>query len=161
MKQQQILQLLQTVNPIFDLIRGQGYQGGPVIAQFEIKDKEKVLNYLNRPQVRALLPAEMRYAKFAFGKPEKDSEIVDLYALVGNRDNVPQLSGAVVTDARNEFGPTGKPEVSMQMNAKGAKIWEEMTGKAYTQGSQIAIVLDNVVYSAPGVTTGPISGGNS
>ncbi|AJR03681.1 protein translocase subunit SecDF [Siansivirga zeaxanthinifaciens] len=150
-----------TVNPIFDLIRGQGYQGGPIIARFDVKDKATVLNYLNMPQVRALLPAEMRYTKFAFGKPEKDSEIVDLYGLVGNRDNTPELSGAVVTDARNAFGPTGKPTVSMQMNAKGAKIWEEMTGKAFSQGSQIAIVLDNVVYSAPGVTTGPISGGNS
>ena len=148
-------------NPLGKLIRGIGYQGGPIIAKFEIKDKETVLDYLNRPEVRALLPAEQRYAKFVFGKPEKNSELVDLYALVGNRENVPQLSGAVVTDARNQFGPTGKSEVSMQMNAKGAKIWEEMTGKAYTQGSQIAIVLDDVVYSAPGVTTGPIAGGSS
>ncbi|MFV9550177.1 protein translocase subunit SecDF [Algibacter sp. PT7-4] len=148
-------------NPLGKLIRGLGYQGGPIIAKFEIKDKETVLDYLNRPEVRALLPAEQRYAKFVFGKPEKGSEVVDLYALKGNRENVPQLSGAVVTDARNQFGPTGKSEVSMQMNAKGAKIWEEMTGKAYTQGSQIAIVLDNVVYSAPGVTTGPIAGGSS
>lgn len=148
-------------NPLGKLIRGLGYQGGPIIAKFEIKDKETVIDYLNRPEVRALLPAEQRYAKFVFGKPEKDSEVVDLYALIGNRENVPQLSGAVVTDARNQFGPTGKSEVSMQMNAKGAKIWEEMTGKAYTQGSQIAIVLDDVVYSAPGVTTGPIAGGNS
>ena len=148
-------------NPLGKLIRGLGYQGGPIIAKFEIKDKETVLDYLNRPEVRALLPAEQRYAKFVFGKPEKDSELVDLYALIGNREDVPQLSGAVVTDARNQFGPTGKSEVSMQMNAKGAKIWEEMTGKAYTQGSQIAIVLDNVVYSAPGVTTGPIAGGSS
>ncbi|GAA4887144.1 protein translocase subunit SecDF [Flaviramulus aquimarinus] len=150
-----------TVNPIFELFRGPGYPGGPVIARFEIKDKETVLDYLNKPEVRALLSAEQRYAKFVFGKPEKDSELVDLYALVGNRENVPQLSGAVVTDARNQFGPTGKSEVSMQMNAKGAKIWEEMTGKAYSQGSQIAIVLDNIVYSAPGVTTGPIAGGSS
>ena len=150
-----------TVNPIFDLLRGQGYPGGPIIGKFEIKDKETVLEYLSKPQVRALLSPEQRYAKFVFGKPEKDSELVDLYALVGNRENVPQLSGAVVTDARNQFGPTGKSEVSMQMNAKGAKIWEEMTGKAYSQGSQIAIVLDNVVYSAPGVTTGPIAGGSS
>ncbi|WP_282135100.1 protein translocase subunit SecDF [Seonamhaeicola maritimus] len=148
-------------NPLLDLIRGPGYQGGPVIAKFELKDKEKILEYLNKKEVRALLPAEQRYAKFVFGKPDKDSELVDLYALIGNRDNIPQLSGAVVTDARNQFGPTGKSEVSMQMNAKGAKIWEEMTGKAFNQGSQIAIVLDDVVYSAPGVTTGPISGGNS
>jgi SecD/SecF fusion protein len=149
------------VNPLFDLIKGQGYPGGPVIAKFEIKDKDKVVEYLNKPQVRALLPVEQRYVKFAFGKPEKDSELIDLYALIGNRDDVPELSGAVVTDARNAFGPTGSPTVSMQMNAKGAKIWEEMTGRAFTQGSQIAIVLDNIVYSAPGVTTGPISGGNS
>lgn len=152
---------VKTSNPIFDLLRGQGYQGGPIIAKFEIKDKAKLIDYLNRPEVRALLPAEQRFAKFVFGKPEKDSELVDLYALVGNRENVPQLSGAVVTDARNQFGPTGKSEVSMQMNAKGAKIWEEMTGNAYSQGSQIAIVLDEVVYSAPGVTTGPIAGGSS
>ncbi|GAA4270631.1 protein translocase subunit SecDF [Hyunsoonleella aestuarii] len=149
------------VNPLLDLIRGPGYQGGPIIAKFELKDKETILEYLNKPEVRSLLPVEQRYAKFVFGKPEKDSELVDLYALVGNRENTPQLSGAVVTDARNQFGPTGKSEVSMQMNAKGAKIWEEMTGKAYTQGSQIAIVLDDVVYSAPGVTTGPIAGGSS
>ncbi|GGK33136.1 protein translocase subunit SecDF [Yeosuana aromativorans] len=149
------------VNPLFDLIRGQGYQGGPVIAKFEAKDKQKVLNYLNSPQVRALLPAEQRYVKFVFGKPDKDTDLVDLYALKGNRDDIPELSGAVVTDARNQFGPSGKPEVSMQMNSKGAKIWEEMTGRAFNQGTQIAIVLDNVVYSAPGVTSGPIAGGNS
>ncbi len=152
---------LSTSNPLFSLVRGQGYRGGPVLALFEIKDKEKVLEYLNKSQVRALLPTEMRYAKFAFGKPEKNSELVELYALKGNRDNVPELSGAVVTDARHTFGQTGKPEVSMQMNSKGAKIWEEMTGRAFNQGGQIAIVLDNVVYSAPGVTTGPISGGSS
>ncbi len=149
------------VNPLFDLIKGQGYQGGPVIAQFDLKDKQTVIDYLNMPEVRALLPAEQRYVKFSFGKPEKDSEIIELYALIGNRDNIPQLSGAVVTDARQGYGPTGSPTVSMQMNGKGAKIWEEMTGKAFSQGSQIAIVLDDIVYSAPGVTTGPISGGNS
>ncbi|PQV47369.1 SecD/SecF fusion protein [Jejuia pallidilutea] len=150
-----------STRPLISLIRGFGYQGGPVVASFEIKDKETVLEYLNMPQVRALLPADMRYVKFAFSKPEKNSELVDLYALKGNRDDTPELSGAVVTDARHTFGQTGKPEVSMQMNSKGAKIWEEMTGRAFNQGSQIAIVLDNVVYSAPGVTSGPISGGNS
>ncbi|APY10526.1 protein translocase subunit SecDF [Seonamhaeicola sp. S2-3] len=148
-------------NPLLDLIKGPGYQGGPVIAQFDIKDKELILEYLNKKEVRALLPAEQRYTKFAFGKPSKNSEIVGLYALVGNRENVPQLSGAVVTDARVNFGLTGKPEVSMQMNSKGAKIWEQMTGEAYNKQSQIAIVLDDIVYSAPGVTTGPIAGGNS
>ena len=49
----------------------------------------------------------------------------------------------------------------MQMDSRGARIWENMTGKAYNQRSNIAIVLDEIVYSAPGVSSGAISGGRS
>lgn len=147
-------------NPILDLLRGYG-SGGPVVATFEAKDKDLINSYLHMPQVRSLLPAELRYVKFAWGIQTKNSEFVDLYALIGNRENLPELSGAVITDARQAYNQLNKPSVSMQMNSKGAKIWEEMTGRAYAQQSQIAIVLDEVVYSAPGVTTGAISGGNS
>ena len=136
-------------------------------ALFAVKseDKSTLANYFTIPQFRSQLPADLRYAKFAFGLPVVNKvngiETVDVYALAGNRENKPQLSGAVITDARQSYNQVGEPSVSMQMNGKGAKIWEEMTGKAYNQQSQIAIVLDNVVYSAPGVTSGPISGGNS
>ena len=150
-----------TNSPLISLYKGMGYPGGPVVGMFEIKDKQTVLDYLNMPQVRALLPAELRYTKFVFGKPQPNSELVELYALEGNRDNTPPLSGSVVVDARQDYDQVNKPSVSMQMNAKGAKIWEEMTGRAFAEQSQIAIVLDNTVYSAPGVTTGAISGGNS
>lgn len=159
------------VNPLLDLIRGQGYQGGPIIALFEAKDQQTVTDYLNKPEVRSLLSPEQRYVKFVWGIPQFQTatiddatssiEVVELYALKGNRENIPELSGAVITDARQSYSSTGQPTVSMQMNTKGAKIWEAMTGRAFTQGSQIAIVLDDIVYSAPGVTTGAISGGNS
>ncbi|MEO6346360.1 MAG: protein translocase subunit SecDF [Aquaticitalea sp.] len=147
------------VNPLGNLLRGG--PRGPVVATFEAKDKGLVMSYLDKPQVRALLPAEKRYVKFAWGIQEKDSEFVDLYALAGNRENTPELSGAVITNARQSYSQTNKPSVSMQMNSKGAKVWEAMTGRAYSSQGQIAIVLDNIVYSAPGVTTGAISGGNS
>lgn len=159
------------VNPLLDLIRGQGYQGGPIIALFEAKDQQTVIDYLNKPEVRSLLSPEQRYVKFVWGIPQFQTatiddatssiEVVELYALKGNRENISELSGAVITDARQSYSSTGQPTVSMQMNTKGAKIWETMTGRAFTQGSQIAIVLDDIVYSAPGVTTGAISGGNS
>ena len=159
-----------TVNPLIDLIRAPGYSGGPVLASFEAKDQQKVSEYLNNPKVRALLSPEQRYVKFVWGIPqiqqtnEEDTqsiELVELYALKGNRENKPQLSGAVITDARQSYQQNGNPSVSMQMNLKGAKIWEQMTGKAFNTGGQIAIVLDDIVYSAPGVTSGPIAGGNS
>ncbi len=149
------------VNPLLDLIAVQGRQGGPVIVSVEKKNADQFMAYLSDPKVRALLPVEQRYAKFAWGKPEKDSEFLDLYAIKGNRDNEPELSGGVITDARQEYNQLGKVTVTMQMDGKGAKKWEEMTGRAFSQSSQIAVVLDDVVYSAPGVTTGAISGGRS
>lgn len=148
------------VNPLLDLLRGYGAPGG-VVATFEAKDKDLVASYLSEPKVRALLPADQRYVKFVWGIQEKDSEYVDLYALIGNRENEPQLSGAVITDARQSYNQSNKPSVSMQMSSKGSKIWEEMTGRAYAQKSQIAIVLDNIVYSAPTASSGAISGGNT
>ena len=153
-------------NPLLDKIIGQG--GGPVLGLFAPKDTAIVGGYLRRPDIRVLLAGDQRYAKFVWGKPtkikdakSKEIDAVELYALKGNRDNIAAMSGGVVTDASDTFDQSGKPAVSMQMNGKGAKAWEELTGKAYTQKSNIAIVLDNVVYSAPGVSSGPIAGGRS
>ena len=152
-------------NPLIDLITGQGYAGGPVIAIFDPKNIDVINQFLSDPEVRSLLPASQRFAKFLWGIPqvlENGDKRVELYAIKGNRENNPRLSGSVVTDARQSYSVDGiTPTVSMQMNTKGAKIWEEMTGEAFNQNSQIAIVLDDVVYSAPGVNSGPISGGNS
>lgn len=152
----------QDVGPIVALMQGQGFQGSPILGFFATKDTAKINGYLKDPHVRSLLSGELRHVKFAWGKAKKGANIVELYALKGNAQNVAPLSGAVVTEARDDYDQTtGKPVVSMQMNAKGAKDWETLTGKAYNQQSNIAIVLDNIVYSAPGVTTGPISGGSS
>jgi len=154
-------------NPLLDKFVSQG--GGAVLAIVDPKDTATINSYFKRQDIRNLLPADKRYAKFVWGKPsinvdektKKSIETVELYALKGNRDNQAAMSGGVVTDAKDSFDQLGKPSVTMQMNGKGAKDWEELTGKAYTEKSNIAIVLDDIVYSAPGVTSGPISGGRS
>ncbi|MDB4129735.1 protein translocase subunit SecDF [Flavobacteriaceae bacterium] len=148
-------------NPILDRIVGQGFQGGPVLAQFASRDGELILDYLNQPQVRKLLPSEYRYIQFAWGKPVANSDVVELYALKSNRDNLAPLSGGVVVDALQTFDQVGNAAVSMQMDSRGARIWESMTFKAFKEASNIAIVLDDIVYSAPGVSSGPIAGGRS
>ena len=154
-------------NPLLDKFVSQG--GGAVLAIVDPKDTATINSYFKRQDIRNLLPADKRYAKFVWGKPsinidektKKSIETVELYALKGNRDNQAAMSGGVVTDAKDSFDQLGKPSVTMQMNGKGAKDWEELTGKAYTEKTNIAIVLDDIVYSAPGVTSGPISGGRS
>ena len=153
--------ILSSSNPILDRIVGQGFQGGPVLAQFASRDSDLILGYLNQSDVRKLLPSEYRYIRFAWGKPITDSDVVELYALKSNRDNKAPLSGGVVVDALQTFDQVGNAAVSMQMDSRGARIWENMTGKAFKEASNIAIVLDNIVYSAPGVSSGAISGGRS
>ena len=153
--------IVQTNNPILDRIVGQGFQGGPVLAQFAARDSEIIMDYLNQPEVRRLLPSEYRYIRFVWGKPLSEGNVVELFALKSNRDNIAPLSGGVVVDALQTFDQLGNPAVSMQMDSRGSRIWENMTGKAYKDASNIAIVLDNIVYSAPGVSSGAISGGRS
>ena len=150
-----------TSNPILDRIVGQGFQGGPVLAQFAARDSDLIMSYLDQPEIRKLLPSEFRYTRFVWGKPTAEGNIVELYALKSNRDNLAPLSGGVVVDALQTFDQLGNPAVSMQMDSRGARIWENMTGKAFKDASNIAIVLDNIVYSAPGVSSGAISGGRS
>ncbi len=147
-------------SPILSLVREYSFQGGPIIARFLPRDQEIVDSYLSLPEVRNLLPREYRYAKFLWGKQDTDG-LTSLYAIKSNRDDTPPLSGGVVVDASQSYDAVGNAAVSMQMNAQGARIWEDLTGVAYAQNSNIAIVLDDIIYSAPGVTRGAISGGRS
>ncbi len=156
---QDSLDLTSQVNPLLDLIKGQG--DGYAIYKFAIADTAKVGEYLRMKEVRRLLPADLQFVKFLWERPAEDSEVVDLYMLKSNRDGIPRISGDVVSDARDDFDQYSRPAVSMSMNTKGAKEWEKLTGDAYTNQTGIAIVLDNKVYTAPGVSTGPISGGRS
>ena len=149
-----------TSNPILSLVRAYSFQGGPIIARFLPRDQDIVNSYLSLPDVRKLLPREYRYAKFLWGKQDTDG-LTSLYAIKSNRDDTPPLSGGVVVDASQSYDALGNAAVSMQMNAQGARIWEDLTGVAYAQNSNIAIVLDDIIYSAPGVTRGAISGGRS
>ena len=148
-------------NPLLDLIISTGYQGGPVLAQVYEKDLATVDSYLNNPKVRQLLPASKRFTKFLWGIPDPETKIVDLYIIKANRNNIPPLGGGVVVDASQGYDMAQNPAVNMQMNGMGAKLWEDLTGDAYKNSYNIAIVLDETVYSAPGVTSGPISGGRS
>lgn len=116
---------------------------------YNVKDTARINGYLKRADIRALLPATASNAKFAWGKPDaKSNEITELYILKGTADGVAPLLGSAITDAKADFDQFGKPAVSMQMNPKGARKWEELTGNIAKNGNQVSIVLDNIVYSA-------------
>ncbi|MDQ3050506.1 MAG: protein translocase subunit SecDF [Bacteroidota bacterium] len=145
---------------IFQNEQGQSeYQRGPVIGYALFKDTSKVNAILNREDIKALLPKNM---KFLWGvkPPTPASKALELIAIkTSGRDNFPPLDGGAISDARQDFGQfNGKPEISMRMNAEGAQTWRRLTSE--NVGKSIAIVLDESVYSFPTVQ-GEIAGGSS
>ncbi|MFK7746794.1 MAG: protein translocase subunit SecDF, partial [Kordia sp.] len=154
------------IKPLFDKIKpltGPGQSGG-VIATAKAEDREEVLKLLSDPILKQVVPAELRTVRFAFGKKVNPDGTIDLYALKGKRvgkDAAPQMKGDVVDAAAQSYGNDNKPNVTMQMNGIGSKQWEKLTGEVHGKNGNIAVVLDNIVYSAPRVTSGAISGGNT
>ncbi len=136
-------------------------QGSNAFVRAAVKDTAEIGGYLRNNEVQTLLPTAIKFTKFAWQRVGIDAEIVELYALKSNREGLPRISGDVVSNAQDTFDQFGKPAVSMTMNTKGAREWERMTGDVYQNQTGIAIVLDNKVYTAPGVSSGPISGGRS
>lgn len=112
---------------------------------------------------RTILPQELRLrwaVKPAVHQDQNDNEINAGYALyalkaTGGR---PVLDGKAVADASSNYDQLRGNEVSMRMTSEGARNWARITGQ--NVGHQVAIVLDDKVYSAPNVND-KIEGGQS
>ena len=150
---------------IFQLnVNSQNFQPneGPIIGYALTRDTATINDYMRRPEVKGLIPGDRRYARFAWTRPENDSEVALLIALQGNRNNEPELDGGVIVDARQEFDQGNNPVVTMAMDGQGAQVWQRLTKEegSKTPKGHVAVVLDNVVYSYPRVN-GEISGGRT
>ncbi len=144
---------------------GQYYPGnGAVMGTALVRDTAMVNAMFHLPQVKMLFPRDM---KLYWGvKPPKymtrngaQVNALELFIIqVKSRDGEPPLDGEVITDAKRDYGQSGRVEVNMSMNSEGAHIWKNLTHDNLKKS--IAIVLDNYVYSAPTVQS-EISGGRS
>ena len=166
-------------NPLFAVLAPmggqQGLYPGPVVGHAAKKDTAKINAFFRNPDVKALIPQNMRFmwSVKAINEEATDNssgpkdKIFELFAIkLSGADNTAALSGEVVTDARSDVDQQkGGWEVTMFMNSVGAQKWKEITAAAAPKGGNqrgdaIAIVLDNNVYSAPEVN-GEIPGGVS
>ena len=119
------------------------------IGYVAIKDTGVFRDYLN--ELRPYFPSD---AVFAYGIPTKDKKgkeisSVPLYALKTFGRTQAKLEGDAISDASQDFDQYGKVEVRMSMKNFGATVWKKITEENI--GKPIAIVLDNIVYSAPNV----------
>ncbi len=136
---------------------GQAYRG-PVVGTVHYTDTAKVMAVLNSQQAKQILPREVRF-RWTVKAIDEANSLYQLVALKAQRDGRPSLEGDVITDARADFSQVSAyANVSMSMNAEGAKAWQRITKENI--GKSVAIVLDGFVYSFPTVQN-EIAGGNS
>jgi preprotein translocase subunit SecD len=119
-------------------------------------DRQKVLQILQRPDIKRLMPNNIMFLWSA--KPEFVAEGKKFFALYAVKEAA-ELTGGVVTGARATIDPNfNTPIVTMQMNTEGAREWARITGANVDK--RLAIIMDNAVFSAP-VVRSKITGGNS
>ena len=150
-------------NPLFAILNpsinqaGQAYRG-PVIGTVHYVDTAKVNAMLNSQIAKAVLPRDARFY-WTVKAIDEANAYFQLVALKAQRDGRASLEGDVITDARADFSQiSAYANVSMSMNAEGAKTWQRLTKDNI--GKSVAIVLDGYVYSFPTVQN-EIAGGNS
>ncbi len=135
-------------------------QGDPAIAYVQEKDSSLLDEYLNLDVVKNAFPSTVR---FLYGIPPKGEnarkDFIPLFAIKTNEgtDKAP-LEGDDVEEATLSYDERGRPAVSLNMTKQGAKKWGDLTSANVNK--PIAIVLDNLVYSAPNVVN-PILDGRS
>jgi SecD/SecF fusion protein len=127
---------------------GQYYPGQTATVGFAaIKDTAKINAMLRK--TNSVFPRNLKLAWTAKPRDEK-TNVLELVALkVTSRDGSSALGGGVIVDARQDYDQSGGVEVSLTMNSEGARVWKRLTGENIDK--QIAIVLDNHVYSFPTV----------
>ena len=143
-------------NPLFALL-DPTYSGGCIVGAAREADMPAINEYLARPEVKNLMPADLVLAWAVKGEDYFGGRYA-LYAL-RSIDGKPAMDGASVATAQENYSQNGaNAEVNLTMTANGTSQWAQLTGQ--NVGKPIAIVLDGLVYSAPNVNQ-KIEGGNS
>ena len=131
-----------------------------VVGYANVADTAAINEMLHSEAAKLILPKDVKLLWGA--KPAENAvnkRTYELYCLMTGNNNRPPLEGDVIESAKDDFDHyTNKPIVTMQMNEDGARRWAALTKK--NVGKPVAIVLDNLVYSAPNVNQ-EITGGNS
>ena len=155
-------------NPLLKIVQfTQPYQAKngqyvfPAEIGYTLKKDSAVLNaYLALPEVKSKFPSNL---VFMYGKADesdpKAKDVLALYAIKTLENGLAELEGDHVANAAQDFDERGKVAIKMNMDKIGTSIWAKMTTK--NVGKPIAIVLDNIVYSAPNVNDAITTGNSS
>ncbi|MGE7777314.1 protein translocase subunit SecDF [Chitinophaga sp. NPDC101104] len=153
-------------NPLFAVFRPNATQTEGIIPSSTLgfisaSDTAIFRKYLEMPAVKAALPKDL---VFLYGPANKEdrSQPLQVYGVRVNPSNPKaKITGERVIAAKADFGQDNHaPEVSMTMDAVGTRDWRNLTRSLKPANpddprtfNYVAVVLDNVVYTAPSIRT--------
>ncbi|MCE7067651.1 protein translocase subunit SecDF [Dyadobacter sp. CY326] len=123
-----------------------------------LKDTARASEILRRPEVKALFPADLVFMWDRKGTEGVNNQLILPLYFIKKQNGEPAMEGDVIVDATHDYDERGRPEVTMRMNGEGARKWRSLTARSV--GRPVAIIIDNLVYTAPTVQ-GEIPNGNS
>ncbi|MBM3427928.1 MAG: protein translocase subunit SecDF [Bacteroidetes bacterium] len=142
-------------NPLFALLDPRIQSGNSMVGMARVSDTSAINKLLARPEARQAMAAKPELRLMWSAKPI--ANVVSLYAIKDpSLKGKAQLDGKSIVDARQDFDPTtGDVTVEMTMDPEvGTPVWRDMTKKNAADNKRaIAIVMDNLVYSAPSVNS--------
>ena len=147
---------LRAKNPLFSVFQMELGRRSPVVGYTLTSDTNRVNDLLRRPEARTALGSDLRLLWEA--KPA--TNVAQLYAIKDmSGKGKAELSGKSIVDARVSYDEIGDVVVSMTMNSEGAISWGAMTERCANENNRaVAVVLDNLVFSAPNVQTAITNG---
>lgn len=123
-----------------------------------LKDTARASEILRRPEVRSLFPADLVFMWDRKGTEAGGNQLILPLYFIKKSNGEAAMEGDVIVDATHDYDERGRPEVTMRMNGEGARKWRSLTARSV--GRPVAIIIDNLVYTAPTVQ-GEIPNGNS
>ncbi|MCF0051260.1 protein translocase subunit SecDF [Dyadobacter sp. LJ53] len=123
-----------------------------------LKDTARANEILSRPEVKSLFPADLVFMWDRKGTEGVNNQLILPLYFIKKQNGQAAMEGDVIVDATHDYDERGRPEVTMRMNGEGARKWRTLTARSV--GRPVAIIIDNLVYTAPTVQ-GEIPNGNS
>jgi SecD/SecF fusion protein len=125
-----------------------GFQPGAGVGYAQVADTSILNSRLNHPVFKENFPEDLTLmwsAKEILDDNKQETGLLYLYAIKTPVDGAP-VDGEDIDNSyvRNDYG---KNSVVMRMTPEGSEKWGELTAKNLEK--QVAITMDNLVFSAP------------
>lgn len=143
-------------NPLFTAFQPELGRRSAIVGYAQVSDTNRVNDILNNPLAKEKLGNDLRLLWDA--KPQNN--VATLYAIKDlSEKGKAELTGRNIIDARVSYDEIGDVVVSMTMDSEGTGLWANLTQQCANENNRaVAVVLDNLVFSAPNVQTAITNG---